>query len=90
MYGLAGLGWHYRLGGLSSPYSTQWYVGANLEAGNAWRSPDAAGFDDLLGCAAVLLGARTLLGPLVLSYARALDGNDAFYLTLGRLYDTFF
>ncbi len=90
MYGLAGLGWHYRLGGLSSPYSTQWYAGLNLEAGNSWRNADDAGFDDLLGCAGIMLGARTLLGPLVLSYARALDGNDAFYLTLGRLYDTFF
>lgn len=90
LYGLAGVGWHRRLGGQSSPYSTEWYVGASLEAGNAWRESAEAGFDDLLGCATVFLGARTLLGPLVLSYARALDGNDAFYLTLGRLYDTFF
>ena len=90
VYGLAGLGWQYRLGSPNSPYSTQWYTGLSLEVGNAWYDPDAAGIDDLLGSAAVMLGARTLLGPLVLSYARALDGNDALYLTLGRLYDTFF
>jgi NTE family protein len=85
-YAIASLGWYRHLGGRGSPYSTQWYAGALVEAGNAWLRPDEASLGDLRGCGSIFLGARTLLGPLLLTYARALDGNDAVYITLGHVY----
>ncbi|MFN2370147.1 MAG: patatin-like phospholipase family protein [Candidatus Krumholzibacteriia bacterium] len=82
-YGIAAAGWYTRLGGRAGPYATQWYAGLLLEAGNAWRPATRAGLDDLRGCGSVFLGARTLLGPVLLTYARAAGGNDAVYATLG-------
>ncbi|HPF70535.1 MAG TPA: patatin-like phospholipase family protein, partial [Candidatus Krumholzibacteria bacterium] len=85
-YGHAALMWYRHIGGGLSPYSTKWYVGASVEAGNAWREAREAGLDDLRGCASAFIGANTMLGPLLVTYGRAGDGHDAYYVTLGRVF----
>jgi NTE family protein len=83
--GVASLAWYRQIKGHPSPYSTSWYLGAKVEAGNAWRFAEDARLDDLHYCASLSLMAKTLLGPLAITYARAEDGSDAVNLTVGRL-----
>jgi NTE family protein len=86
-YGVGALNWYHRLGGRASPYTTRWYVGAAIETGGAWRDASTARMDDLRTCGSAFIGAHTLFGPLIFTYARANDGNDAFYITLGRIFE---
>ena len=83
VYGLAKIAWYHRFAGSSSPFSNSYYIGFQLEGGNAWREYDAVRWDDLLYSGMVSVVARTNLGPLAATYGRAEDGNDSFYLTLG-------
>lgn len=83
-FGVATLGWYRQIKGHPSPYSTSWYLGAQVEAGNAWRDPRVAALDDLLYCGSVSLMVKTLLGPVALTYARGEEGSDALSVTLGR------
>jgi NTE family protein len=85
IYGLAKVAWYHQFAGTLSPFSNSYYIGLQLEAGNAWRDYDAAGLDDLLYCGLVSLVARTTIGPLAASYGRSEDGNDTFYITLGTV-----
>jgi NTE family protein len=82
--GVASLAWYRKIKGHPSPYSTSWYVGARLEAGNAWRFREDAGLDDLRYCASASLMISTILGPLSFTYGRAEDGDDTLTMTLGR------
>lgn len=84
VYGVMSLGWYRQIKGHPSPYSTSWYVGARVEAGNAWRFPEEAGLDDLLYSGSVSLMIKTLMGPLAVTYSRGEEGSDAMSITLGK------
>ncbi len=58
-------------------------AGGWLEPGNVWQSSDDLG-DDLIETSTLFLGAETLAGPLYLAYGVAEDGNDRFYLSIGK------
>ncbi len=85
VYGLASLSWYSRIKGKQQLFSTLWYVGAKIEAGNAWRLSKDASLDDLRYCASVSLMFQTFLGPVSATYARSEDGADALSLRLGNL-----
>jgi len=85
VYGLAKVAWYHQFAGSMSPFSNSYYIGVQLETGNAWRDYDAVGWEDLLYSGLVSLVARTNLGPLAATYGRSGDGNDSFYLTLGTI-----
>jgi len=84
-YVLGALGWYRKIKGHPSPYSTSWYVGAKIEAGNAWRELEHARMDDLHLSASVSLAIDTIVGPFRLAYSRADTGDDAVSVSLGRL-----
>ncbi|MEN8008308.1 MAG: patatin-like phospholipase family protein [Candidatus Krumholzibacteriota bacterium] len=84
-YGLAKVAWYHQFAGSLSPFSNSYYLGVQLETGNAWRYYDEARWDDLLFGGLVSLVARTNLGPLAATYGRSEDGHDSFYLTLGTI-----
>ncbi|MCP3956511.1 MAG: BamA/TamA family outer membrane protein [bacterium] len=75
-FGVARIGYYYRLFG-------KFYAGGWLETGNVWQSSDDLG-DDLIETSTLFLGAETLAGPLYLAYGVAEDGNDRFYLSIGK------
>jgi NTE family protein len=64
------------------------YAGASLEFGNVWEERSEIGFDSLRLSSSVFVGADTFVGPLYLGYGLADGGYDAFYLFLGRPWDT--
>ena len=67
--------------------STSWFLVLQVEAGNAWYNPDDAAIDDLLYTGSIGMVATTMFGPLSFVYGRAVDGNDAGYITLGAVRD---
>ncbi len=85
VFGLAKVAWYHQFAGNMSPFTNSYYVGVQLEAGNAWRDYDMMSWDDLLYSGLVTLVARTSLGPLAASYGRSEDGRDSIYLTLGSI-----
>ena len=74
--GVARIGYYYRLFG-------SFYAGGWLETGNVWQSSDDVG-EDLIETSTIFLGAETLAGPLYLAYGIAEDGDDRFYLSVGK------
>ena len=85
---IAGLGtvaYYRRLTRATNPFATSWYVGLQLEAGNAWYWSQNPGLDDLYYTGLLSLVGTTFAGPLAISYGRTDLGNDALYISLGRL-----
>lgn len=61
------------------------YLGASLEAGNAWQDRSEIAFDSLLFNGSLFAGYDTYFGPLFLGAGFAEDGDTSFYLFLGAL-----
>jgi NTE family protein len=74
-----------RTGRLDALFSTPFYIGASLEAGNTWHSKRDVRLDSLYYGGSVFAGLRTPLGPVFLGYGYAEGGHDAIYLTFGSL-----
>lgn len=85
VYGVGRLGYTYRLFG-SSPGLGSVYGGVLLEAGNVWPGNDAVAFDDLRSAITLLVATNTFFGPAFVGYGLAEDGDNRFYLTLGRTF----
>jgi NTE family protein len=60
------------------------YGGLSLEAGRIGNPLVRGNSEDWLKSASIFVGADSPLGPLYLGYGRAQDGNNSFYLYLGR------
>ncbi|MGH9750803.1 MAG: BamA/TamA family outer membrane protein, partial [Candidatus Polarisedimenticolia bacterium] len=84
MFGVTRFGWYRRSGKLSGIFGRGIYVGAWLEAGNAWQTRDAIGGDTLHYTGTAALGVDTFFGPLYFAYGRSDGGHDVVYLSLGR------
>jgi NTE family protein len=74
-----------RTGRLDSLFPTPLYVGASVEAGNAWRDKGDVRLDSLIYGGSLFAGLKTPLGPVFLGYGYAEGGHDAVYLTFGSL-----
>lgn len=85
VYGVGRLGYTYRLLG-SSPGLGSVYGGVLVEAGNVWPDNDAVAFGDLRPALTLLVATKTFFGPAFVGYGLAEDGNNRFYLSLGRTF----
>ena len=72
-------------GAVDRIFSTPFYVGASLEAGNIWHRTNDVGLDDLLFAGSLFAGLRTPVGPVFLGYGYGQRGHSAVYLTFGSL-----
>ncbi len=69
----------------TSPLLTRgFFMGASLEAGNAWPGQDGMTLSDMRLGSSLFVGADTALGPLYLGITYAPRGQTALYLYLGR------
>ena len=69
----------------TSPLLTRgFFMGASLEAGNAWPGQDGMTLSDMRLGSSLFIGADTALGPLYLGITYAPRGQTALYLYLGR------
>jgi NTE family protein len=69
----------------TSPLLTRgFFMGASLEAGNAWFGQDGMTLSDMRLGSSLFVGADTALGPLYLGITYAPRGQTALYLYLGR------
>lgn len=75
-----------RMGGsLRQIFGVPLYLGASVEAGNAWDDRSDIDFGNLIYSGSVFGGVDTALGPLFLGFGHASDGANAWYLTFGSL-----
>ncbi|WP_374567782.1 patatin-like phospholipase family protein [Ideonella sp.] len=77
------LNWYMRL---AEPpvFARGFFVGASLEAGNAWASRRQVSLGDLRGGASLYLGADTGIGPMYLGLTWAPQGEAGLALMIGR------
>jgi len=62
------------------------FAGISLELGNAWESrEDISSRDSILG-GSLWAGVDTPVGPVYVGFGRAEGGEDAFYVSLGRVF----
>ena len=61
------------------------YLGASLEAGNAWQRRSDIDFASTIANGSVFLGLDTFFGPIYLAAGFAEGGRSNFYLSLGAL-----
>lgn len=73
-----------RLGNSSRLYSSPYYFGGSIEAGNVWQDRDDIGHD-LISAGSLFFAVDTFIGPVFLGYGRADTGDQSFYLNLGSL-----
>lgn len=82
--GLARLVWYRRVGETGGGvFDVPLYLGASLEAGNAWQQRAEVGANDLIVNGSVFVGLDTYFGPLYLAAGFAENGRSNFYLSLG-------
>jgi len=60
------------------------YLGASLEAGNAWQKKSDI-FEDMIVGASAFIGFDTPIGPLYLGYGLTDHGDNSIYINLGPL-----
>ena len=77
------LNWYMRLAN-SPVFARGFYVGASLEAGNAWANRAEMSLTSLRGGGSVYLGADTGLGPMYLGVTYAPRGELGVALFIGR------
>lgn len=74
-----------RTGTLDAIFSTPFYVGASLEAGNTWHDKQDVRLGTLNYAGSIFAGLQSPLGPVFLGYGYADGGHNAVYLTFGSL-----
>ena len=62
------------------------YLGLSYEVGNVWESRSDASFSGARHNGSLFLGLDTLIGPVYLGAGIGEQGDDAFYLFLGRTF----
>jgi NTE family protein len=74
-----------RTGKLDSLFSTPFYIGGSLEAGNTWHDKSDVRLDSLKYAGSIFAGLKTPLGPVFLGFGYGEGGHEAVYLTFGSL-----
>lgn len=74
-----------RTGAMDAIFSTPFYIGGSLEAGNTWHDKNAVRLDSLIYAGSIFAGLQSPLGPVFLGYGYADGGHSAIYLTFGSL-----
>ncbi len=62
------------------------FAGASMELGNAWESRDDISSRGAILGGSFWAGVDTPVGPVYVGYGRAEGGEDAFYVSLGRVF----
>jgi NTE family protein len=62
------------------------FAGISLELGNVWEDLDDVSSSDSIFGGSFWAGVDTPVGPVYLGYGRAEGGEDAFYVSLGRVF----
>ena len=62
------------------------FVGLSAELGNAWDSRDDISSEGAIFGKSIWAGVDTPAGPVFMAYGTAEDGQDVFYVFLGRLF----
>lgn len=78
-----GASWYRRIGDFALFPA---FAGISVEVGNVWNDEFGSGFDNAIFGTSVWAGVDTPVGPIYAAYGRADNGQDAFYVFLGRVF----
>ena len=76
----------YRIANMAMAMGDGIYIGGSIEGGNLWDDMDQVSFNDLRFAGSIFIGMDTMLGPVYLAQGFSDDGQDAFYLFVGRTF----
>ncbi len=62
------------------------YLGASIEAGNAWEKRSQVSTGDLIYAGSAFLGADSIIGPIYLGFGHTDEGDSAAYFYIGALF----
>ncbi len=68
---------------------TALYVGGWFEAGNIWMDRGDASFDDLRYAGSIVLGVKSVIGPIQAGIGYNDDDESSVFLTIGRQFGSF-
>ena len=97
-FDLSGLNRHQLWGQHAARLGASWYrrigdfalfpafAGISMEIGNTWNDEFGGGLDTAIFGTSVWAGVDTPVGPIYAAYGRADNGQDAFYVFLGRVF----
>ncbi len=68
---------------------TALYIGGWFEAGNIWMDQDEASLDDLRYAGSIVLGAKSVIGPVQVGIGYNDDDDSSVFLTIGRQFGSF-
>lgn len=77
---------HYRLGRRTTLFGVAPFIGATVEAGNAWQRREDVSLSDLLYSGSGFIGAETFIGPCYLGCGYTEGGEVALYLFIGPVF----
>ncbi|MGL1958917.1 MAG: patatin-like phospholipase family protein [Colwellia sp.] len=60
------------------------YLGASIEMGNVWTVNESVKVDDMISSGSLYLGTDTSFGPAVLGFGFASEGENIFFLSIGK------
>jgi len=76
--------YRYRLNNTAGLVNVPLYIGATLEAGNAWARADEFDWGDMRAGGSLFLAADTMFGPTFLGYGWSESNRQSAYLFIGR------
>jgi NTE family protein len=85
-FATAKLGYHYRIASLPAGFGQGVYVAGLLEGGNVWDTSADISASNLRYSFTAIVGADTIIGPMLFAYAVAEGGSNRLYLTVGRTF----
>jgi NTE family protein len=88
-FGVARIGYYRRIMEGMPMLGTTLYVGGWFEAGNVWMDEDDATLDELRYAGSLVLGAKTVLGPVQVGYGLSDDGDGSVFFAIGRQFGSF-
>ena len=68
---------------------TALYIGGWFEAGNIWMDRGDASFDDLRYAGSIVLGVKSIIGPIQAGYGYNDGDESSVFLTIGRQFGSF-
>jgi NTE family protein len=88
-FGVARIGYYRQIMEGMPMLGTALYLGGWFEAGNIWMDQDDASIDDLRYAGSIVLGAKSVIGPIQVGIGYNDDEDSSIFLTIGRQFGSF-
>ena len=88
-FGVARAGYYRQIMEGMPMLGTALYIGGWFEAGNIWMDQDDASIDDLRYAGSIVLGAKSVIGPVQVGFGYNDNDEGSVFFTIGRQFGSF-